>query len=428
MTTAPFSSLSSERSLSLVNYVKQHAGLVETAFALMVFTFASIDVSGGSLDDTRRSVDLLTYLLLAGQTLPFIVRRRYPIAAMYTMVGSLALYWILDYPAGSDASGLVAIYSAVLYGVRRPATWIHAAVAVVVMTISASLLAGGFFVDESGFSLFVVVSVAALHTVAAAFGEVMHQRKLWLTDLQERASRAEAAVETTARLAVVHERTRIAREMHDIVAHGISVISVQAAAGQEVAHADPDRAVSVFADIEHTGREALTEMRRMLGVLRSDDTHPDGLTPQPSLHDLDDAIAHCTDAGMPTDLAVTGNVRRLAPGVELAVYRIVQEALTNALKHGGDTTAASVSLFYGPAELDVSITDTGRGAVSSLTSTGSGNGLLGMRERVEAYRGEFSAGPRPGGGYEVRVTFPIEDEPGLIPVRSSETSTRKDTP
>ncbi|GJM37996.1 MAG: two-component sensor histidine kinase [Acidimicrobiales bacterium] len=419
-------SVSSERSLALVNRVKEHAGLVDAAFALMVFAFASIDVAGDTAHESQRAVDPLTYLLLAGQTLPFIIRRRMPISAMYTMVGSLSLYWILDYPAGSDASGLVAIYAAVLYGTRRPATWIHAAVAATIMTVSASLLAGGFFVDETGFSPFVVISVAALHTVAAAFGEVMHQRKLWLADLQDRASRAEAAVETTARLAVVEERTRIAREMHDVVAHGISVISVQAAAGQEVALTDPDRAVSIFSDIEYTGREALTEMRRMLGVLRSDGAHPDGLTPQPALRDLDDAIAHCVAAGLPCELTISGEPQRLAAGIELAVYRIVQEALTNALKHGGDSTEATVSLRYEPTVLNVTVTDTGRGAVSSLTSTGSSNGILGMRERVEAYRGDFSAGPRAGGGYEVRARFPLDEADALLAVRSAGTSTPKD--
>lgn len=386
---------------------KSHPMLVDASLAILVLAFATLDVAGDGIHPSQRTPDATAYLLLAGQTLPFMIRRKYPLVAMYGMVGSLSLYWLLDYPAGSDASGLIAIYSAVAYGRHRLTTWIHAIVAIVVMTAAASLLASSFFIEENGFSLLIVLAVVTLHSLAAGSGEVMHQRKKWLADLQERASRAEAAVETTARLAVAEERTRIAREMHDVVAHGISVISVQAAAGQEVVRSDPSRGAEIFANIEGTGREALAEMRRMLGVLRNGDHDHENLAPKPSLSDLDSAIAHCVDAGMNTELITTGDPRSLPPGIELAAYRIIQEALTNAVKHGGDATTAGVALHFGPEEIDIRVSDTGRGAVSSLTSTGSGNGLLGMRERVDAYGGEFSAGPQPGGGYEVRAQLPI---------------------
>lgn len=241
----------------------------------------------------------------------------------------------------------------------------------------------------------------------SSYRGVIGHRKQRLIDLEERASRAEAALATAARLAVVQERTRIAREMHDIVAHGMSTISVQAAAGQVVAPQDLDRAVAIFASIEDTGREALIEMRRMLGVLRDGGGRTGEFSPQPSLRNLDDAIDHCVLAGLPVELSTTGEPRRLAPGIELAGYRIIQEALTNSLKHGGDATVAFISVHYGPEEVSITITDTGRGAVSSLSSTGGGNGLLGMRERVDAYQGDFTAGPKPGGGYEVRARLPM---------------------
>lgn len=387
---------------------KSHPVLIDASFAVLVFGFATLDVAGGGgFHPAQRTPNTIAYLLLAGQTLPFIIRRKHPYVAMYTMVGSISLYWLLNYPAGSDASGLVAIYSAVAYGRHRSVAWIHSTVAIVIMTVAASLLASSFFFDEDSFSILVVFAVFMLHFLAAAFGEVMYQRKKWLADLQERASRAEAAVETTARLAVAQERTRIAREMHDVVAHGISVISVQAAAGREIVATDPARGAEIFANIEGTGREALAEMRRMLGVLRSGDHQHDNLAPTPSLSDLDSAITHCAEAGMHTELITTGDPRSLPPGIELAAYRIIQEALTNAVKHGGDATTACVALHFGQQEIDISISDTGRGAVSSLTTTGSGNGLLGMRERVDAYDGEFRAGPQPGGGYEVRAQLPI---------------------
>jgi len=164
--------------------------------------------------------------------------------------------------------------------------------------------------------------------------------------------------------------------------------------------------------VETTGRDALADMRRMLGVLRNDE--PTGLsgengemTPQPSLEDLGTIITHCNDAGTPTELSISGDLRQLAPGLELAAFRTVQEALTNVVKHGGESATASVALHFDAAELHIAVRDTGRGAVSGLTHTGGGHGLIGMRERIEIYDGHLATGPRPGGGYEVIAALPI---------------------
>jgi signal transduction histidine kinase len=163
--------------------------------------------------------------------------------------------------------------------------------------------------------------------------------------------------------------------------------------------------------VETTGRDALAEMRRMLGVLRnnnqSEATASRGaLAPQPSLADLGTTIAHCSHAGTPTELIISGDERPLPPGIELAAFRIVQEALTNVVKHGGDAATATVELRYDADALHITIDDTGRGAVSQLTHTGGGHGLIGMRERVEIYNGQLAAGPRPGGGYRVDASLP----------------------
>ena len=395
---------------TITGWAQSHTRVIDTAAAGLVLFFATTDVATGGFEASQRPPDVLAYVLLVGQILPFVFRRRYPFAVMYVMVASLGLYWILGYPAGSDASGLVAIYSAVAYGKSRPRTWVHAGVGVMAMTLTASLLAVDFFIDEDGFSPLVVLAVATLHLSAAIFGEVVYQRRQRGLRLEAQAALAEAEGETRARLAVVEERTRIAREMHDVVAHGMSVISVQASAAQEIARSDPDRTIDILQDIESTGREALTEMRRMLGVLRSSDEHAGALSPQPSLADLNSAIAHCVEAGLPTELVITGHEQRLAPGLELAAFRIAQEALTNTLKHAGNSAAATVAVDFRPTELELTITDTGRGAVSNLTSTGGGNGLMGMRERVDAYNGLFTHGPNPGGGYQVRVVFPLDED------------------
>ena len=399
--------------------------MIDSAAAGLGLFLVTADVANGGFEASQRAPDVLAYVLLVGQILPFVLRRRYPFAVMYVMVASLGVYWILGYPAGSDASGLVAIYSAVAYGKNRPRTWAHAGVAIVVLTAIASLLAHDFFIDEEGFTPLVVLGVVTLHIAAAIFGEVVYQRRQRGMRLEAQAALAEAEGETRARLAVVEERTRIAREMHDVVAHGMSVISVQASAAQEIARSDPDRTIDILHDIEATGREALTEMRRMLGVLRSSDDHAGALSPQPSLADLNSAIAHCVEAGLPTELFITGDEQRLAPGLELAAFRITQEALTNVLKHAGDSATATVALDYRPTELELTITDTGRGAVSSLSSTGGGNGLMGMRERVDAYNGQLTNGPNPGGGYQVRVVFPLDEDATRPGVTSAEAANRE---
>jgi signal transduction histidine kinase len=205
--------------------------------------------------------------------------------------------------------------------------------------------------------------------------------------------------------------------MHDVVAHSMSVIAVQAAAGQEVVHTDPAKAAEVFARIEAVGRESLTELRRMLGVLREAGDDDASLTPQPGLADVATLVARSADAGVATELVVEGARRPLAPGVELAAYRIVQEALTNVRKHAGASASAVVRLAYEPTTLMVEVVDDGRGAATSLSRTGTGQGLIGMRERVEVYGGELVAGPRPGGGYSVSASLPVTD--GAAPTLAS---------
>ncbi|MGI9615698.1 MAG: sensor histidine kinase, partial [Acidimicrobiales bacterium] len=256
-------------------------------------------------------------------------------------------------------------------------------------------------------------------------GEVVHQYRQRDADLRARAAQAEAEVEARARLAVVEERTRIAREMHDVVAHCMSVISVQAAAAQEIARSDPDRTVGILEDIETTGREALTEMRRMLGVLRNGTERPGALSPQPSLVDLQATIHQRIEAGLPTELIITGQQRPLSPGLELAAFRIIQEALTNVVKHAGDSATATVTLHYQSNALTITIADTGQGPASNLADTGGGNGLIGMRERVDAYGGRITVGSRTGGGHEVRVALPVDDQVTRHQPPSSEGSKRE---
>jgi len=274
------------------------------------------------------------------------------------------------------------------------------------------MLAAGVSVldrEEEGFAYFTALSMIAFLGAAVAAGVIIRNRERIFVDTERRAAAAEADRLAEAERAVARERARIAREMHDVVAHGMSVIAVQAAAGREIVHTNPDKAAEVFGRIEAVGRESLMELRRMLGVLRGSADAEAALAPQPGIADIDTAVAHSSTAGIPTELVVEGRRRALAPGIELTAYRIVQEALTNVRKHAGRSATATVRIFYGSSSLTVEIIDDGKGAVSALSTAGGGHGLIGMRERVEIYGGSLTSGPRPGGGYAVRAVLPVVD-------------------
>ena len=202
-----------------------------------------------------------------------------------------------------------------------------------------------------------------------------------------------------ARAAVAEERARIARELHDVVAHAISVIVLQARGARHAEGAERDEALEA---IESTGATALAEMRRLLHILRSDDEDV-ALAPQPSLAHLELLVAQVCDAGLPVDLRIEGERRELPPGVDVSAYRIVQEALTNALKHAGPARAR-VSVRFQPDALELEIADTGTG---SSNGVGSGHGLAGMRERVAVFGGELASGPRPEGGFTISARLPL---------------------
>jgi signal transduction histidine kinase len=229
----------------------------------------------------------------------------------------------------------------------------------------------------------------------------------YLRELRDRATRAELEREERAAAAVVSERARIARELHDIVAHNVSVMVVQAEAAEEMLERDaPERARLPVRKIEETGRAALTDMRRLLGILRDTDSHP-SLDPQPGIANLELLLAKVRDAGLPVDLEVSGTPVTLSPGVDLSAYRIVQEALTNALKYAGPARA-HVLVHYTPLALELEVVDDGAG--ESGGPNGGGNGLVGMRERVVLFGGDMRAGPVTGGGYRVEASLPLGGE------------------
>jgi signal transduction histidine kinase len=237
-------------------------------------------------------------------------------------------------------------------------------------------------------------------------GRTVATRRKYVAALEDRARTADTTQQALTAQAVADERRRIARELHDVVAHHVSVMGVLATGSRRMLARDPAAADEALATIEETGRTALREMRRLLSVLRTDAEPAGELEPQPGLAGVEALVEQVSEAGLPTSLRVDGFRTPLDPGVALTVYRIVQEALTNALKHAGAAATAEVRLYLGRAELVVEVTDTGRGP--QLGAVAVGHGLLGMRERVMLYGGKLRTGPRPGGGFRVFARIPLD--------------------
>ncbi len=239
----------------------------------------------------------------------------------------------------------------------------------------------------------------------------------WLDDDEQRAWRAylegtqllfrrlDGELEREAELAAAEERARIARELHDVVAHGLSLMVVQAEAAEELLSRSPEAAVQPVRRVQETGRQALAEMRRLLGVLRAADAGPPATSPQPSLRRLPDLVQEAADVGVRVELEVTGEAIDLPLGVELAAYRIVQEALTNTRRHAS-ATRACVRLAYSPTALGIEVTDDGRGPTDHGRE---GHGVIGMRERAALYGGTLEAGPGPDGGFRVAAVLPLAE-------------------
>ncbi len=250
--------------------------------------------------------------------------------------------------------------------------------------------------------------------LAWVLGDSLRTRRAYYAQLEERAARLEKEREAQAKVAVAAERARIARELHDVVAHNVSVMVVQADGAAYVMDSAPEQARQALETISGTGRQALGEMRRLLGVLRSGEPAAAGeYVPQPGVEQLTDLVEQVRGTGLPVDFHIVGTPRPLPSSVELTAYRIVQEALTNTRKHGGPHVGAQVRLTYGDDRIDLLAEDDGRGAQQELYSGGGtdglGQGLIGMRERVGMVGGELEAGPRPGGGFRISAVLPMKN-------------------
>jgi signal transduction histidine kinase len=335
-------------------------------------------------------------MVVAGAALVW--RRSYPLLVMLVVVGAMLTQTSLGMTMHSAVSPVVALFL-VSWSIgayedrRRAALGLTILICTLWLSMAVDELRGTDQYMDTDYP-WIGALILAPGLLGIAFGARTRSLRAAETRTRE--------LELERREVVAAERARIARELHDVIAHSVSVMTVQAGAAEEMLRVDPGRAVDPVRAVQETGRQALVEMKRLVGVLRQGDEEM-GLAPQPGLADVERLVDEMRQAGLRVELRVDGDRRPLPVGVDLSAYRVVQEALTNALKHAGGAPA-TVHLRYGPSTLEIEVVDRGR---ASAAKEG-GHGLVGMRERVGIFGGSLDAGPRAEGGFAVRALLPLE--------------------
>jgi signal transduction histidine kinase len=394
---------------SFYGWLRGHPLVVDSLIALVVALFSLPVIAA-----PQPAVVPVAVLLVAVMFVPVALRRRYPVGAFAVGVAVIGIEVLavadgLREPAQPRPVGSALAISILMYTVaaNRPRRVSVAALLVCLAGAGIALLVWQPEIGNSTGSLAADFAVPPL--LAWLLGDSAQWRRSYYRGLEERAVRAERERDAHAQVAAAAERARIARELHDVVAHNVSVMVVQADGAAFALETSPDKTRQALTAISRTGRQALTEMRSLLGVLRSADDEAD-LTPQPGMEQIVRLLEQTRAAGLPVSFTVAGVPRPMRVGAALTAYRIVQESLTNARKHGGSTVTAAVTLGFCEDQLVIKVTDDGRGRADAKFDDGPdglGHGLIGMRERVEVYGGTVTAGPRPQGGWRVTATLPL---------------------
>ncbi len=409
-------------------YLVEHRHLVFDvllAVGLMVLGLATVGDSFTGSTFSREPDALNTALIIIG-TLPIIVRRRFPVTVLLVLLLAWGLDRALDYPTTVASGAVIVGFHTIGTELTRSRALKIGGVAAV--AISSWTTLGALTLESVPY--YAVLFQLLFTAVPLWFGMEIHDRRRRIEELTFRAEQAERDREQRIQRAVSEERTRIARELHDVVAHQITVIAVQADGARRIARNGDPRVGEALDNIMASGKSAMTEMRRMVGLLRNaddtstgDDTTKDtvddiadpALAPLPTLADIDGLVDQVEGAGMPVSVEIGGSRQHLDDGAELSAYRVIQEALTNALRHGGPGVTANVQVEYGESELSLRIEDSGAGTRTWSSDRRNdpgghngavGHGLLGLRERVGVHGGRFDAGPKPGGGFQVSATIP----------------------
>jgi signal transduction histidine kinase len=369
--------------------------------ALVTLLAGASALAGLFRNATHHPPSVAVIVVLALMVAPLLVRRTWPILVFGWVVATAIPAALWDRHLVDGLALLIALYTVAALRPRRAAL-VCAGVLELVVVAGLVLFAGGDW-------WFDAIFLSGMIAAALGLGLYSDTRRAYLAELHDRAERLERERDQQAALAAAAERARVAREMHDIVAHHLTVMTTLAEAAVAASATSPERATEAMRSVAATGRRALADTRRLLGVLRQPPGQAPGqaLQPVPDLAQLDALIEQVRSAGLETTLEVHGQAPDMPAGVQLTVYRLVQEALTNTLKHGGTGARATVRLRYLPGELRVDIDDDGAGATAP-TPASVGGGLIGMQERVHAYGGDVQAGPRQPGGWKVSARLRLD--------------------
>ena len=379
---------------------RQRAPVADALLAASVTAMVLVDLSSPTDAVGVRPTDPLAVLLSLLQTVPLAFRRRAPLATFVVILVGVCAYYRLGYEV---TDGTLATFVGVYTVAANEGRWRS--------LLGLGLLGFGmtwyWTTRVEPFDPTTPVWIAILGLLSWGLGEFVKSRRAYTTEVEALAARLERARALEARQAAWQERARLARELHDVIGHTVNVMVIQAGAGRRVLAADRAQAERAFQTIESTGREALDELDRLLGILRTEEDEPD-LPPQLGLEQLRALAGRFEDAGLPVAITVEGDQVPLPRSLDQSAYRIIQEALTNALRHAGPATAV-VTVRYEPDRLVVEVVDDGHGPMASDAEPepGSGHGITGMRERALALGGELDAGPRAAGGFRVRVSLPV---------------------
>ncbi len=391
----------------LYDFFRLHPTGVDGFWAVVLLGLSAVEIQANTADTPNRWP--LSVLAALSLCVVMALRRRGPERMLVLALATGVAQLVADVRVlPGDFVLLVIVYTVASTG-SRWARRLALLLALCAPALAESRWPGSY---DTGWTRVVqAVFLTIPFALAWVIGDSMRTRRAYYAQLEERAERLQREREAQSKAAVAAERARIARELHDVVAHNVSVMVVQADGAAYVLDGSPDQAKQALGTISQTGRLALAEMRRLLGLLRESDDSGGEYVPQPGVEQLGELIEQVRGAGLPVSFRVTGAAHRLPSSVELTAYRIVQEALTNTRKHAGPGASATVRLSYGEQELTMLIEDDGCGTPDAPPEEGGadglGQGLIGMRERVAMVGGTLHTGPRPGGGFRIRAALPL---------------------
>jgi signal transduction histidine kinase len=385
---------------SLLAWVQRHrAPIADALLAAAVTAMVLVDLSSPTDATGVRPTDPLAVLLSLLQTLPLAFRRRAPlICFILTLVGVCAYYPLGYEVTDGTLATFIGVYTVAAYEDRRKSL------------LGLGLLAFGmtwyWLTRAEPFDPTTPIWIGILGLLSWGLGEYVKTRRAYTAQVEALAERLDRARALEARQAAWQERARLARELHDVIGHTVNVMVIQAGAGRRTLASDRELAERAFQTIESTGREALEELDRLLGILRTEEDDEPELPPQPGLEQLRTLAGRFEDAGLPVEITVEGDQVPLPRSLDQSAYRIIQEALTNALRHADDTIA-HVAVRYQADRLELEVANDGHGNRRPPDHEGGGRGLIGIQERVALFGGELDAGPRAGGGFVVRCRLPL---------------------